>query len=92
MLRVLLPLILCVLISIVVLALVAIPARRQGRDLLTARGEEVFVKVKAGTDAAATKTTGLVTSAAAKIRPTGGEEATPVSEAPHSSTESAPQR
>jgi len=33
-----------------------------------------------------------VTSAAAKIRPTGGEEATPVSEAPHSSTESAPQR
>lgn len=68
MLSTLLPLLLCVVIALVIVALVAIPARRQGRDVLTARGEEVFVRVKSGTDAAASKTSELVSAAAAKVR------------------------
>lgn len=64
----LLPLAVCLVIAVLVLALVAIPARRQGREVLTARGEEVFVKVKAGTDGAAQATTTLVGQAAAKVR------------------------
>ncbi len=46
MLGVLLPLLICLVLAVVVLGLVAIPARRSGRDLLTDRGEAVFVRVK----------------------------------------------
>lgn len=68
MLIVLLPVLIAVLISLVVLALVVVPARREGRIVLTPRGEEVVEKVKAGTDAAAARTSELVAGAAAKIR------------------------
>lgn len=74
MLSVLLPLVLCLVLAVVVLGLVAIPARRAGRDVLTARGEEVFVRVKSGTDAATTKTTELVGNAAARVRPGSSAE------------------
>mgnify|MGYP001058397239 CR=1 FL=1 len=76
MLSMLLPLLLCLVIAVLTLALVAIPARREGRDLLTPRGEEVLVRVKSGTDAAAARTSDLVTSAAARVRSTGSESET----------------
>lgn len=39
-------LLICLALSIAVMALVAIPARREGREILTARGERVVVKVR----------------------------------------------
>jgi hypothetical protein len=37
---------LCVVLAVAVVALVAIPARRQGRDLLTPKGDEVVSRVR----------------------------------------------
>ncbi|CAN7496745.1 hypothetical protein [Knoellia sp. LjRoot47] len=36
----------CVGLALAVVALVAIPARRQGRDILTPKGEEVVIALK----------------------------------------------
>jgi len=68
MLGMLLPLIVCLGLAVVVLALVAIPARRQGRDLLTDRGEAVFVRVKTGAGQAGPKAGEMMTNAAATIQ------------------------
>lgn len=56
-------LMICLLLSIAVMGLVAIPARREGREILTARGERVVVKVRESADGAATRTSGLISSA-----------------------------
>ena len=37
---------LCVVLAVAVVGVVAIPARRQGRDLLTPKGEEVVAMVR----------------------------------------------
>lgn len=42
----------CVALAIAVVGLVAIPARRQGRDLLTPKGEEVVAIVREKTGSA----------------------------------------
>ena len=39
-------LLLCVALSLAVLGVVLVPARREGRDLLTPRGERVVVRVR----------------------------------------------
>ena len=39
------------------------PARREGREILTARGERVVVKVRESADGAASRTSGLISSA-----------------------------
>ena len=36
----------CVALALVVMALVAVPARRQGREVLTERGEEVLESIR----------------------------------------------
>ena len=36
----------CVVLALAVVALVAIPARRDGRDILTPKGEEVVIALK----------------------------------------------
>lgn len=41
-----------VILAVAVVGLVAIPARREGRDLLTPRGEEVVSRVREKTGAA----------------------------------------
>lgn len=61
-------LILCLVLSVAVMGLVAIPARREGREILTARGERVVVKVRESADGAATRTSGLVSSASSSKR------------------------
>ncbi len=55
-------LLICLALSVLVMALVAVPARREGREILTARGERVVVKVREGADSAATRTTGMVSN------------------------------
>ncbi len=44
MIALILGLLLCVIVAGLVVAMVAIPARRQGRDLLTARGEDMLAR------------------------------------------------
>jgi hypothetical protein len=72
--------ILCLLLGLAVVGVVAIPARREGRDVLTPRGEDVVSRVKERTEAAATvakgRTGDLVSSTKAKGR-TGDLVSTP---------------
>ncbi len=51
---------LCVGLAVAVVALVAIPARREGRDLLTARGERVVERVKDRTEVVIDKAEGVL--------------------------------
>ena len=43
---------LCLVLAVAVVGLVAIPARRQGRDVLTPKGEEVLSRVREKTGSA----------------------------------------
>jgi hypothetical protein len=43
---------LCLVLAVAVVALVAIPARRQGRDVLTPKGDEVVSRVREVTGSA----------------------------------------
>ncbi len=43
---------LCVVLAVAVVALVAIPARRQGRDVLTPKGDDVVARVREVTGSA----------------------------------------
>lgn len=45
MVALILGLLFCVGVAMVVVGLVAVPARRQGRDVLTPRGEQVLTRV-----------------------------------------------
>ena len=56
-------LLVCLLLSIAVMGLVAVPARRDGREILTARGERVVVKVRESADTAASRTSGMIANA-----------------------------
>lgn len=56
-------LLICLVLSAVVMAVVAIPARRQGREVLTARGERVVVRVRETTDNATSRASGAVAGA-----------------------------
>ncbi|MHA7124804.1 hypothetical protein ACRTEC_00215 [Janibacter indicus] len=56
-------LLVCLALSVAVMGLVAVPARREGREILTARGERVVVKVRESADGAASRTSGLISSA-----------------------------
>ena len=52
MVALILGLLFCVAVAMVVVGLVAVPARRQGRDVLTPKGEQVLARVleKGATD------------------------------------------
>lgn len=54
---------LCLVLSVVVMGLVAIPARREGREVLTERGERVVVKVRESADSVASRTGSAIASA-----------------------------
>jgi hypothetical protein len=78
--------ILCLLLGLAVVGLVAIPARREGRDVLTPRGEEVVSRVRERTEAAATvarhKTGALMTTTRSKVSdPTTPPDVDPAVEA-----------
>ena len=59
-------LLLCVALSIAVMAIVAIPARREGREILTAKGERVVVRVRMSADKTAGRTSGLISGSKRK--------------------------
>jgi len=64
MVALILGLLFCVGVAMVVVGLVAVPARRQGRDVLTPKGEQVLTRVleKGATDDESPATgTGLAT-------------------------------
>jgi hypothetical protein len=48
MVSVVLGMLVCVALALVVVALVAVPARREGRDLLTERGEDLVGSLREG--------------------------------------------
>jgi hypothetical protein len=52
MVSVILVMLLCVVLALSVVGLVAIPARREGRDLLTPKGEEVLSRLRERTESA----------------------------------------
>lgn len=56
-------LLICLALSVAVMAIVALPARREGREILTARGERVVVKVRESADGAASSASNLISSA-----------------------------
>jgi hypothetical protein len=60
MLSVVLGMLFCVLLALAVLVVVAVPARRSGRDLLTERGEEVVGALRQRTLPPRTSETGSV--------------------------------
>ena len=53
----------CVGLAVAVVAVVAIPARREGRGLLTPQGEELIAVVKEKTESTLEKTGDAITSA-----------------------------
>lgn len=66
----------CIGLAVAVLGLVAIPARREGRDLLTPHGEQVLAKVREKTETAVEGTisrTGDLVSSAKDRRDRPGE-------------------
>ena len=72
----------CVGLAVVVVAVVAIPARREGRELLTPQGEDIVALVKEKTESTLEKTGDALSSAKDKVTDTvsqvtpgnGGEE------------------
>jgi len=83
--------ILCVALAVAVMLAVAVPARREGRGLLTPHGEEVVARVKERTEsvASATKgrTEGIVTAVKDKVGPQENAQGPDAPSAPGSSTD-----
>jgi hypothetical protein len=63
MVALILGMLICVGLAVAVVAVVAIPARREGRELLTPQGEELIAVVKEKTEATLEKTGDAITSA-----------------------------
>lgn len=57
----------CVGLAVVVVAVVAIPARREGRELLTPQGEDLVALVKERTEATLEKTGDALSSAKDRV-------------------------
>jgi Flp pilus assembly protein TadD len=58
---------LCVVLALAVVGLVAVPARRQGRQLLTPRGEEVMSQARERTQDALDKTGEVLSATKDKV-------------------------
>jgi hypothetical protein len=72
---------LCLALAVAVVAVVAIPARRQGRELLTPQGEDIVALVKEKTEATLEKTGDALSTAkdrvgdtVTQVGPRGGED------------------
>lgn len=60
----------CVGLAVAVVALVAIPARREGREVLTPQGEELVASVKEMTESTLDKTGDAIVAAKDKVADT----------------------
>jgi hypothetical protein len=67
MVALILGMLLCVGLALAVVALVAIPARREGRDVLTPRGEEVVAAARELTQDALDKTGDVISATKDKV-------------------------
>jgi hypothetical protein len=67
MVALILGMLVCVGLAVAVVALVAIPARREGRDLLTPQGEELVSLVKDSAGSTIEKTGGAIVTAKDKV-------------------------
>jgi hypothetical protein len=65
-------LLVCVGLALAVVAVVAVPARREGRELLTPQGEEFVALVKEKAEATVEKTGDALTTAKDKVTDTVG--------------------
>jgi hypothetical protein len=65
----------CVGLAVVVVAVVAIPARREGRELLTPQGEDLVALVKEKTESTLERTGDALSSAKDKVADTVGQVA-----------------
>jgi hypothetical protein len=68
----------CVGLALAVVGLVAVPARREGRELLTPQGEELIALVKEKAEATVEKTGDALTNAKDKVTDTVGSAGGPV--------------
>ncbi|HEV7173338.1 hypothetical protein [Pedococcus sp.] len=66
----------CVGLAVAVVGLVAVPARREGRELLTPQGEELVATVKERTESTLDRTGEALTSAKDKVADTIAEART----------------
>lgn len=64
----------CLLGGMAVMGFVAVQARRDGRDVLTPRGEEVVELVRSHTESAMDRTTELVTATRDRVTHGHGDE------------------
>jgi hypothetical protein len=62
----------CVGLAVAVVAIVAIPARREGRDILTPQGEELMALAKERTESALERTGDALATAKDKVTDTVG--------------------
>jgi hypothetical protein len=62
----------CIALAVAVVALVAIPARREGRDILTPQGEELMTLAKEKTESAIGRTGDALSTAKDKVSDTVG--------------------
>ncbi|QGN57841.1 YtxH domain-containing protein [Nostocoides sp. HKS02] len=60
----------CVGLAVAVVAVVAVPARREGRELLTPQGEEIVAIVKEKTESTLDKTGEAISTAKDKVSDT----------------------
>jgi N-dimethylarginine dimethylaminohydrolase len=67
----------CVALAVAVVAVVAIPARREGRELLSPQGEELMAVVKEKTESTLEKTGDALASAKDKVSDTVSSGSTP---------------
>jgi hypothetical protein len=66
----------CVGLAVAVVGLVAVPARREGRELLTPQGEELVATVRERTESTLDRTGEALTSAKDKVADTIAEART----------------
>lgn len=62
----------CIVLAVAVVALVAIPARREGRDILTPQGEELVSLAREKTESAIGRTGDALSTAKDKVTDTVG--------------------
>jgi hypothetical protein len=65
---------LCIGLAVAVVGLVAIPARREGRDLLTPKGEEVMAAMREKTETTFERTGDLIGNTRDKVTDAGNRD------------------
>ena len=84
--------IVCLVLGLAVVAVVAIPARREGRDILTARGEDVVTRVRGRTESVTSAARAKTGDLASSTRTKASDASTPQASAREAETREAETR